>query len=201
MKSIFSLNRKPWLFTFLLIIFWVICNILVVIALTLILQLNDYTQVPTPWPTLLANILTIFIVAPFVLGFPGKEHTYGDYLSEIRLTKMQPFLRLILLGLSCYLINALSQAAGVLVYRLVEGLPVDGSFIRSSFVLANELPPRSPSWLLSTHPLLKKLSGAALSWQHSCASMTSAKPSSSAPYLLAHCIFSQPSTVIHRSGR
>jgi len=157
MKSIFSLNRKPWLFSFLIIIFWVICNILVVIALTLILQLEDYTQVPGPWPTLLSNLLTVFIVAPFVLGFPGKGHSYFEYLSEIRLTKMRPLLGLILLGLSCYLIKALSQAAGVLVFRLTEGLPVDGSFIQRSFVLANELPPRSNSWLISLPSIIEEV--------------------------------------------
>ena len=157
MKSIFYLNRRPWLFTFLLIIFWVICNILIGIALILALQLGDYTQVPTPWPTLLSNLLTVFIVAPFVLGFPGKGHTYREFLSEIRLTKMKPLLGLILLGLSCYLIFALSQAAGVLVYRLVEGLPVDGDFIRRSFVLANELPPRSNSWLTTTLSIIEEI--------------------------------------------
>jgi len=149
MKSIFSLKRNPWLFTFVFILFWVICNILVSIALRLIPQSKVLTQIPVPWEPLLSHILTVFIVAPFVLGFPGKEHTYGDYLSEIRLTKMQPLLGLILLGLSCYLILALSQAAGVLFYRLAQGLPVDESFVRSSFVLANELPPRSASWLIS----------------------------------------------------
>jgi membrane protease YdiL (CAAX protease family) len=123
----------------------------------LILQLKDYTQVPAPWPTLITNILTVFIAAPFVLGFPGKEHTFGSYLSEIRLTRMKPVLRLILLGLSCYLIFALSQAAGVLVYRLMQGLPVNGSFIRSSFVLANELPPRSESWLISTPSIIEEI--------------------------------------------
>lgn len=157
MKSIFSLNRKPWLFTFLITLFGIISSILVTIILTLILQLKDYTQVPSTWPTLLSHILTVFIVAPFVLGFPGKEQTYGDYLSEIRLTKMQPLLGLILLGLSCYLIMALSQAAGVLVYRLTQGLPVDGSFIRSSFVLANELPPYSKSWLMSLPSIFEEV--------------------------------------------
>ena len=149
MKSAFSLSGKPWLFTFLFMLSWVICNILVSIALRSTPQSKVLTQIPVPWEPLLSHILTVFIVAPFVLGFPGKEHTYGDYLSEIRLTKMQPLLGLILLGLSCYLILALSQAAGVLVYRLAQGLPVDESFVRSSFVLANELPPRSASWLIS----------------------------------------------------
>ena len=149
MKSIFSLSRRPWLFSFLILFFWIICNIFVIITLSWIFQLEDQTQIQAPWPTLLANLLIVFIVAPFVLGFPGKGHTYREYLSEIRLTKMRPLLGLILLGLSCYLILGLSQAAGVLVFRLMEGLPVDGSFIRRSFVLANELPPRSNSWLIS----------------------------------------------------
>jgi len=157
MKSIFSLPRKPWLFTILIVLLWVICNILVVIALTLILQLKDITQIQPPWPTLLPHLLTNFIIAPFVLGFPGKDQTYGDFLSEIRLTKMRPLLGLILLGLSCYLIMALSQVAGVLVYRLTQGLPVDGSFLRYSFVLTNELPPRSTSWLITIPSIFEEV--------------------------------------------
>jgi len=157
MKSVFSIKRKPWLFTFLIIIFWVICNVLVVTALSLILQLKDYTLVPAPWPTLLANILTVFIVAPFVLGLPEKAQSFGDYLSEIRLTRMKPLLGLILLSLSCYLILALSQAAGVLFYRLMEGLPIDGTFIRNAFVLANELPPRSASWFFSIPSIFEEM--------------------------------------------
>ncbi len=78
MKSIFSIRRKPWLFAILIIIFWLICQVLVVLAWTLIFQLKDYTQVPSPWPTLLANLLTIFIVAPFILGFPKKEQSFSD---------------------------------------------------------------------------------------------------------------------------
>lgn len=157
LRSILTLDRKPWLFTLLLVLLEVVCSVLVVIALTLILRLDSHTQVPPPWPTLLPHILAVFVVAPFVLGFPGKGHTYGDYLSEIRLTKMRPLLGLIALGLSCYLILALSQAAGVLVFRLTQGWPVDGSFIRRAFVLANELPPRSASWLMSTPSILEEV--------------------------------------------
>jgi len=157
MKSAFSLSEKPWLFTFLYMLLWVVCNILIAIALTLIFQLESITQLPPPWTTVLTHILTIFVLAPFVLGFPKRGQTYGNYLSEIRLTKMQPLLGLILLGLSCYLILALSQAAGVLVYRLTEGLPVDGQFIRSYFILANELPPRSTSWLISVISIFEEI--------------------------------------------
>jgi membrane protease YdiL (CAAX protease family) len=157
MKSIFSLSEQPWLFTFLFMLSWVACYILITIALTLIFRLKSGTQIPQPWVPLLTHILTIFVVAPFVLGFPGKSHPYAAYLSEIRLTRMQPLLSLILLGLSCYLIMALSQAAGVLVYRLRQGFPVDWSFIRSSFVLVNELPPRSISWLQSTISIFEEI--------------------------------------------
>jgi len=157
MKSIFSLSEKPWLFTFLFTLSWVVCNILIIIALILIFRLESGAQIPSTLTPVLTNILTIFVVAPFVLGFPEKGQTYGDYLSEIRLTKMQPLLGLILLGLSCYLILALSQAAGVLVYRLTQGLPVDWTFIRSSFVLANELPPRSTSWLFSVISIFEEI--------------------------------------------
>lgn len=157
MKSIFSLSKKPWLFTFLFMLSWIVCTIIITSSIILIFQLESPTQIPQPWVPLLANILTISVVAPFVLGFARKEHTYGAYLSEIYLTKIQPLLGLILLGLSCYLILALSQAAGVLVFRMTQGLPVDWSFIRSAFVLANELPPRSTSWLQSLPSILEEV--------------------------------------------
>ena len=70
MKSIFSLSRRPWLFSFLILFFWITCNILVINKLSWIFQLEDPTQVQAPWPTFLANLLIVFIVAPFVLGFP-----------------------------------------------------------------------------------------------------------------------------------
>ncbi|MGB2897395.1 MAG: hypothetical protein WBB65_14680 [Anaerolineales bacterium] len=201
MKSIFSLSRKPWFFTFLIVLLWVICNILVVIALTLILQLKDFTQIPPPWPTWLPHILTIFIVAPFMLGFSGKEHTYSDYLSEIRLTKMQPLLGLILLGLSCYLIMALSQAAGVLVYRLTQGLPVDASFIRSSFVLANELPLRSTGWLITIPSIFEEVVWRGLILAAFLRVYNHPKAIILLPYVSVYGISSQRSMVIHQSGR
>ena len=158
MKTIFSLNRKPWLFTFLIILFELICYILILITLTLVLKLlKDVTQIPPSWPTLLSHMLIVFVVAPFLLGFPEKGQTYRDYLFEIRFTNMQPLLLLILLGLSCYLIMALSQAIGVLIFRLTQGLVVDWSFIRSSFVFANELPPRSTSWLISIPSIFEEV--------------------------------------------
>ena len=62
-----------------------------------------------------------------------------------------------MLGISCYLILALSQVAGVLIYRLTQGQQIDVSFFRSAFILANELPPRSMSWLYSLPPTLEEV--------------------------------------------
>ncbi len=73
MKAILSLNRRPWLFTLVFVLFWVMFNILVVLALRLIPQSKVLSQVPVPWAPLLSHVLTVFIVAPFLLGFPGKE--------------------------------------------------------------------------------------------------------------------------------
>jgi len=57
------------------------------------------------------HILTVFILAPFVLRLPKGKRTFRQYLDDIGLSRMQPFIRLVLFALSCYVILALSQAA------------------------------------------------------------------------------------------
>jgi membrane protease YdiL (CAAX protease family) len=95
------------------------------------------------------HILTIFILAPFVLRLPKGKRTFRQYLDDIGLSRMQPLVRLVLLALSCYVILALSQVAASFVYRLFEGLPITGSFVRQVFDLSGDLPPRSLSLLIS----------------------------------------------------
>jgi hypothetical protein len=95
------------------------------------------------------HVLTVFILVPFVLRLPKGKRTFRQYLDDIGLTRIQPFVRLLLLALSCYVILALSQAAASFVYRLSEGLPINGSFIRQVFDLSGDLPPRSLSLLIS----------------------------------------------------
>ncbi|NJD60969.1 MAG: CPBP family intramembrane metalloprotease [Anaerolineae bacterium] len=86
------------------------------------------------------HILMIFILTPFVLRLPKGKRTYRQYLDDIGLTKVQPFIRLVLLALSCYVILAVSQAAASFIYRLFEGLPVNGGFIRQVFDLSGDIP-------------------------------------------------------------
>jgi len=86
------------------------------------------------------HFLTVFILVPFVLRLPKGKRTFRQYLDDIGLSKIQPFFRLVLLALSCYLILALSQAAASFVYRLSEGLPINGSFVRQVFDLSGDIP-------------------------------------------------------------
>ena len=157
MKSIFSLSRKPWSFTVLLMLTWFVCVILINNLLFIILDLEDISQIPSPWVPVFTHILTIFIIAPFVFGFPGKESSFSDFLSEIRLTRMKPLFQLILLGITSYLILALFQAVGVLVFRLTQGQSIDWSFIRNTFVITRELPPNSDSWIQSIPSIFEEI--------------------------------------------
>jgi len=153
----FSLVEHPWVFLLVFIFATVVCQILIGLLLVIAFKLPLDAPVTNFWVMLLGNLLLLFIVVPFVLGFPQRKRPYATYLSEIRLTRVKPVLGLIVLGISCYLILALSQVAGVLVYRLTQGQQIDASFFRSAFILANELPPRSMSWLHSLPSILEEV--------------------------------------------
>ena len=90
------------------------------------------------------HVLTGFIFAPFVLHLPKGRRNFRQYLDDIGFSKMQPLTQLVLLALSCYVILAMSQAAASLVFRLLEGMPINWSFVRQVFDLSGDLPPESP---------------------------------------------------------
>jgi membrane protease YdiL (CAAX protease family) len=103
------------------------------------------------------HILTAFIVAPFVLRLPKGNRAFRQYLDDIALSNMQPFIRLVVLALSCYLILAMSQATGSFVYRLLEGQPINGGFARQVFDLSGDLPPRSSSLFVSIPSIFEEV--------------------------------------------
>ena len=92
-----------------------------------------------------------FLLTPFLLRLPKGKTTYKKYLQDIGLTRVQPFLQLVLLALSCYAILFLSQASASIVFRLFEGYPLTWTFLRQVFSLKPDLPPQSAS-LLVTFP-------------------------------------------------
>ena len=103
------------------------------------------------------QILTGFIIAPFILRLPKGKTTFRKYLDDIGMTRLKPFFRLILLGLSCALILALSQAAASIVYRLFEGNPVNGQFLREVFNFSSLHPSRSLDLLLTLPSIFEEV--------------------------------------------
>jgi membrane protease YdiL (CAAX protease family) len=72
------------------------------------------------------------------------------------LLKLKPFLKLLLIGVTCYLIFLISQAAGTIIFRLSQGNPVDMEFISELFRFSNEFPPKSNGWLIALPSTLEE---------------------------------------------
>ncbi len=147
-KRKFQLHKHPWL-SLLAVQVTIVVSIILAenlvrwIGLSLYLPVGQFIHGITFW------ILTIFIFVPFFLRLPKGKRTFRQYLDDIGLTRVQPFIRLVLLALSCYVILALSQVAASFVYRFTEGLPITLDFVSRVFDLSGDLPPGSPSLLIS----------------------------------------------------
>ena len=144
----FRLYEHPWL-SLLAVVITIVVSIILASNLVMWIGLSLYATAGRITHDIAFQFLTVFIFVPFVLRLPKGKRTYLQYLDDIGLTRVQPFIRLVLLGLSCYIILALSQAAASFVYRFSEGLPITWSFIRQVFDLSGDLPPGSPSLLIS----------------------------------------------------
>ena len=150
-KGKFHLHEHPWL-AMLAVILVVICSIIVSGIVTFgILGLPDDQPLGQFIQGISHYLLTALVLVPLILRLPKGKKPYGKFLEDIGLTRVQPFLQLVLLGLSCSLILMLSQAAATIVYRLFEGYPLSWAFIRQVFNLSGDLPPRSAG-LLTTAP-------------------------------------------------
>jgi membrane protease YdiL (CAAX protease family) len=103
------------------------------------------------------KILSSFLLAPLILRLPKGRRTYKQFLEDIGLTRVQPFVRLVLLALTCYIILALSQASASFLYRLFEGRPITWIFVQRIFDLSEDLNPNSPSLLFSIAGALEEV--------------------------------------------
>jgi membrane protease YdiL (CAAX protease family) len=165
-KTRFEFADHPWIS---MIVFWVLTPLLII----LFAIISNYIGLFDPGTGFL---LMIVIVAPFVMRIPRTKHSFSEclndmrhsrkglniwlaimafftycryYLDEIRLTRARPIIPLLLLGLSCWVILAFSQAAGTIVFRLTEGKPLTTEFVLSTINIAEDLPPRSMSLFTS----------------------------------------------------
>ncbi|MCU0522669.1 MAG: CPBP family intramembrane metalloprotease, partial [Anaerolineae bacterium] len=139
----FALREHPWLSLWAVMIATVTSLALSGALIYGMLGLSDAKPLPQFLQPMLFHVLTGFIIAPFIIRLPKGKRTYRQYLDDIGLGGGQPWLRLIALGVTCSLILALSQAAASVIYRLTEGLPLNGAFLRRVFDLSSDLPPRS----------------------------------------------------------
>ena len=156
-KRKFWLYEHPWLSLLAVMVTSVFSIALSGIVIFGFMGLPDNSPIVQFAQAMSYHILTIFILAPFVLRLPKGKRTFRQYLDDIGLSRIRPFIRLVLLALSCYAILALSQVAASFVFRLSEGLPVNGSFIRQAFNLSGDLPPGSPSLLISIPSIFEEV--------------------------------------------
>lgn len=147
-KRKFQLHEHPWL-SLLMVVVTTVVSIILANKMVLGIGLSLSSPIGQFANGMIYQILTVLVFVPFVLHLPKGRRTFRQYLDVIGLSRIQPFFRLVLLALSCYFILALSQVAASFVYRFSEGLPIDGSFIRQVFDLSRDLPPGSPSLLVS----------------------------------------------------
>ena len=153
----FRLYERPWLALLAVMVTTVLSIILTSNVIFLWIGLSDDSPTGQFAQESAFKILLGFIIAPFILRLPKGKRSFKQYLDDIGLSRVQPFFRLVLLALSCYVILALSQAAASFVYRLFEGLPINGSFIRQVFDLTKDLPPGSPSLLISIPSIFEEV--------------------------------------------
>jgi len=153
----FQLYQHPWLSVPAVYAAIILSNLIAGISIFGFLNLPE----DSPWAQfvfgLSYHLLTIFVLVPFVLRLPKGKRTFSQYLEDIGLTRFKPFLPLLVLGLSCYLLLAFSQAAGTLIFRGFEGLPITWGFIKQVMDITGDLPPKSFSLLVSIPSIFEEM--------------------------------------------
>jgi membrane protease YdiL (CAAX protease family) len=148
-KGKLRLSEHPWLSLLVVELSYLVSIILAGRVIFGVMGLSGNSPVVVLALLLSYQILTVFVFAYLVFRLPKGKRRFRQFLHDIGLTRVQPFSRLVLLTLSCYLILALSQAAASFVYRLFEGLPLTWSFVRQAFDLSTILPSSWSSYYTS----------------------------------------------------
>jgi membrane protease YdiL (CAAX protease family) len=140
------LTRHPWRALLLVLALYGACFSVIGVVLYRVFRLpQDLTNIeafPTAAHFTLGGLLG-YLLVPYLLRLPKGSRSFRAYLDDIRLTRVTPFVPLLLLTVSCDLILILCQGAGSIVYRLSEGKPVTLDFVGQVFNLTAVLPPQS----------------------------------------------------------
>jgi membrane protease YdiL (CAAX protease family) len=148
-KSRFQFSEHPWISLLIIVLLLIVLLILSgILGLGKITGLDDF---------LYSLLLLSFVIVPFVLHLPKGKRSYKEFLFDIRLSHVQPLLPLLLLGISCWLILAICQATGSIIYGLSQGQPLTTSFLRYVFDITVELPPASWSFVKSIPSIFEEV--------------------------------------------
>jgi membrane protease YdiL (CAAX protease family) len=156
-KMKFRLSDHPWISLAALWGVGLAVLILFAIAANQVGVTEDAPYRPLITPTL-AHILVLFIIVPFVLRLPNGKTTFRQYLDDIRLSRIHPFLPLLMLGISSSLIMLLALSGSSLVFRLTQGLPLNVAFLRRVINLRSNLPPQSLSYIVAFPAIFEEVS-------------------------------------------
>lgn len=140
------LAKRPWRALLLMLAIQPVCYALVGFVLFGLLRLpRDLSNMELLSTVVLFTVggFLAYVIVPFFLRIPKGRRTFREYLDDIRLTRVRPFVPLLVLTLTCDLILILCQGSGSLVYRLTEGQPLTWDFVGRVFDLGAALPPRS----------------------------------------------------------
>jgi membrane protease YdiL (CAAX protease family) len=153
----FRLSEHPWISLAALWIIGILVLILVASAAYWIGLPEDAPYRPLITPTI-PHILVLFIIVPFGLQLPHGKTTFRRYLDDIRLSRLRPFLPLLILGVSSSLIMLLILSANSFVFRMTQGFPLNLAFLRRVINLQANLPPESLSYIISFPSIFEEVS-------------------------------------------
>jgi membrane protease YdiL (CAAX protease family) len=156
-KDRFHFSDHPWISLVVLNTTFILVLILVILAANWIGVPEDAPYRPLIIPTL-PHLFVLFVITPFVFQIPNGRTTLRNYLDDIRLSRMQPFLPLLILGISSSLIMLLALATNSFAYRIAQGLPLSPTFLRNVIDLKGDLPPASLSYIVSFPAIFEEVS-------------------------------------------
>jgi membrane protease YdiL (CAAX protease family) len=156
-KMRFHLSDRPWISLVALWVVGLLVLILFAIAANQVGVPEDAPYRPLITPTL-AHLLGTFIIVPFVLQLPNGKTTFKVYLDDIRLSRIRPFLPLLILGISSSLIMLLVLAVNSIVFRITQGFPLNPAFLGRVINLPANLPPKSLSYIKAFPAIFEEIS-------------------------------------------
>jgi membrane protease YdiL (CAAX protease family) len=152
----YQLKDHPWIALIIVLLTLVFFLVALSIVMFGIIKLNPDDSINQTLPAAFSNLILLFFVIPLLFKLPRGNGELKHYLDDIGLLKLKPFLKLLLIGLTCYLIFLISQAAGTIIFRLSEGYPISREFIGEMFRFSGEFPPNSNGWLVSLPSILEE---------------------------------------------